>query len=53
MFVLHVISKLIMLLHALSFNQLRRPVMKKTAAYGHFGRSDPDFLWEVPKELVI
>jgi len=31
---------------------LRRPVMKKTAAYGHFGRADPDFTWEVPKELT-
>jgi len=30
---------------------LRRPIMKKTAAYGHFGRNDPDFTWEVPKEL--
>jgi len=30
---------------------LRRPVMKKTAAYGHFGREDPDFTWEVPKKL--
>ena len=25
---------------------LRRPVYRKTAAYGHFGRSDPDFTWE-------
>jgi S-adenosylmethionine synthetase len=25
---------------------LRRPVYKKTAAYGHFGRNDPDFTWE-------
>lgn len=25
---------------------LRRPVYKKTAAYGHFGRKDPDFTWE-------
>ena len=31
---------------------LRRPVMKKTAAYGHFGRSDPDFTWEIPKEII-
>lgn len=30
---------------------LRRPILKKTAAYGHFGRSDPDFTWETPKEL--
>ncbi len=26
--------------------KLRRPIYKKTAAYGHFGRDDPDFLWE-------
>ncbi len=25
---------------------LRRPIYKKTAAYGHFGRTDPDFIWE-------
>ena len=26
--------------------QLRRPIYQKTAAYGHFGRDDPDFTWE-------
>ena len=25
---------------------LRRPIYKKTAAYGHFGRTDEDFPWE-------
>ena len=25
---------------------LRRPIFEKTAAYGHFGRKDPDFTWE-------
>ena len=25
---------------------LRRPIYKKTASYGHFGRNDPDFTWE-------
>jgi len=25
---------------------LRRPIYKKTAAYGHFGRSDKEFTWE-------
>jgi S-adenosylmethionine synthetase len=25
---------------------LRRPIFKKTAAYGHFGRNDEDFTWE-------
>ena len=31
--------------HHRSLN-LRRPIYCKTAAYGHFGRSDPDFTWE-------
>lgn len=26
--------------------KLRRPIYRKTAAYGHFGRNDPDFSWE-------
>ena len=26
--------------------RLKRPIYKKTAAYGHFGRNDPDFSWE-------
>ena len=25
---------------------LRRPIYRKTAAYGHFGRADEDFAWE-------
>jgi S-adenosylmethionine synthetase len=25
---------------------LRRPIYRKTAVYGHFGRDDPDFTWE-------
>ena len=25
---------------------LKRPIYRKTAAYGHFGRQDPDFTWE-------
>jgi S-adenosylmethionine synthetase len=25
---------------------LRRPIYRKTAAYGHFGRSDKDLTWE-------
>ena len=31
--------------------RLRRPIYQKTASLGHFGRNDPDFLWEQPKEL--
>ncbi|NWG13649.1 MAG: methionine adenosyltransferase [Acidobacteria bacterium] len=26
--------------------QLRRPIYRKTAAYGHFGRLEPEFTWE-------
>ena len=25
---------------------LVRPIYRKTAAYGHFGREDPEFTWE-------
>jgi S-adenosylmethionine synthetase len=31
--------------------RLTRPIYHKTAAYGHFGREDPDFTWETPKKL--
>jgi S-adenosylmethionine synthetase len=30
----------------IKYLNLRRPIFKKTAAYGHFGRPDPDFTWE-------
>ena len=26
--------------------KLKRPIYRKTAAYGHFGRADADFTWE-------
>ena len=26
--------------------ELRRPIYASTAAYGHFGRSEPSFTWE-------
>lgn len=26
--------------------KLRRPIFRKTAAYGHFGRTEPEFTWE-------
>jgi len=32
---------------------LRRPIYKKTASYGHFGRNDPDFTWERTDKLDI
>ena len=25
---------------------LRRPIYRQTAAYGHFGRTEPEFTWE-------
>jgi len=30
----------------IKYLDLRRPFYKKTAAYGHFGRSEPEFSWE-------
>jgi len=30
----------------IAYLNLLRPIYKKTATYGHFGRSDPDFTWE-------
>ncbi len=30
----------------ISYLDLLRPIYKKTACYGHFGRKDPDFTWE-------
>ncbi|MBM3229506.1 methionine adenosyltransferase [Candidatus Parvarchaeota archaeon] len=32
--------------HIIKDLDLRRPIYRKTAAYGHFGREDPDFTWE-------
>ncbi len=30
----------------ISYLNLRRPIYRKTAAFGHFGRSEPEFTWE-------
>ncbi|HWP48421.1 MAG TPA: methionine adenosyltransferase [Candidatus Limnocylindrales bacterium] len=30
----------------INYLDLRRPIYKKTAAYGHFGRNEPEFTWE-------
>jgi len=30
----------------IKYLNLRRPIYKQTAAYGHFGRSEPEFTWE-------
>lgn len=32
---------------------LRRPIYKKTAAYGHFGRTDADFTWEKTDKVSV
>ncbi len=32
---------------------LRRPIYRKTAAYGHFGREDADFTWEKTDKAAI
>ena len=32
--------------HIIETLDLKRPIYRKTAAYGHFGRSDSDFTWE-------
>ena len=31
---------------------LKRPIYRKTAAYGHFGRNDPDFTWEKTDKIA-
>jgi S-adenosylmethionine synthetase len=33
--------------------KLRRPIYQKTASYGHFGRDDPDFTWEVTDKAEL
>ncbi len=32
---------------------LKRAIFKKTAAYGHFGRDDPDFTWEKTDKAML
>jgi S-adenosylmethionine synthetase len=32
---------------------LKRPIYKKTAAYGHFGRNDPSFTWEKTDKIDL
>lgn len=33
--------------------KLRRPIYKKTAAYGHFGRNEPGFTWEKTDKAAL
>ncbi len=37
----------------IQYLELQRPIFKKTAAYGHFGRTDPDFTWEYVNKIDI
>jgi S-adenosylmethionine synthetase len=32
---------------------LRRPIYRKTAAFGHFGRSEPEFTWERTDKAAV
>ena len=32
---------------------LRKPIYKRTAAYGHFGREEPEFTWELTDKAAI
>jgi len=32
---------------------LRRPIFRKTAVYGHFGRNEPEFTWEKTDKVEI
>ena len=32
---------------------LRRPIYQKTAAYGHFGREEPEFTWERTDKIAV
>ena len=37
----------------IQYLDMQRPIFKKTAAYGHFGRTDPDFTWEYLNKVEI
>ena len=37
----------------IQYLDLQRPIFKKTAAYGHFGRTDPDFTWEYVNKIDV
>jgi len=39
--------------HIIESLDLRRPIYKKTAAYGHFGREEPDFKWEKTDKAAL
>ncbi len=33
--------------------ELKKPIYKKTAAYGHFGRNEPGFTWEITDKVNL
>ena len=37
----------------IDYLKLRRPIFRKTASYGHFGRSEPEFTWEKTDKAKI
>jgi len=37
----------------IQYLDMQRPFFKKTAAYGHFGRTDPDFTWEYVNKVDV
>ena len=36
----------------IEYLNLRRPIFKQTAAYGHFGRTEPEFTWELTNKAA-
>ncbi len=37
----------------ISHLDLKRPIYRKTAAYGHFGRNEPEFNWEITDKADV
>ena len=37
----------------IDYLNLRKPIYRKTAVFGHFGREDPDFKWELTDKADI
>jgi S-adenosylmethionine synthetase len=37
----------------IQYLDLQRPIFKQTAAYGHFGRTSPDFTWEYVNKIDV
>jgi S-adenosylmethionine synthetase len=37
----------------IDYLKLRRPIFRKTASYGHFGRNEPGFTWEKTDKAKI